>query len=239
MGDERIMIDHANTVSLLVGTLDQAMKRLEAYVAAHGMLCDRDDEVFAKGSIALQAARGGNDPLVDAGDLFSAKLAIVPLDDEERGFSDSALPDRVVAAGMNALDRAETDMNEYVSGVTPDWDEGMIAVAVYRAMVRAARLRGFSCRHETSARDAWDKIEATDPADAARTFSHREFEESQGEWMGGVVIVSANTEASPILDTRYDVDMTFDDSEQNNLRAIVRTIREPSGDDAGRKDAES
>jgi hypothetical protein len=34
------------------------------------------------------------------------------------------VPDSVVHAGIEAWDKANKDLENYVSGVTPDWDEG-------------------------------------------------------------------------------------------------------------------
>lgn len=65
-------------------------------------------------------------------------MKLVPVDDINRPFSDSLLPPEMIYAGMAALDQAETDMANYVPGVTTDWDQGMMAVSVYRAMVHAA-----------------------------------------------------------------------------------------------------
>jgi hypothetical protein len=61
----------------------------------------------------------------------------VPVDDDSRAFSDPIIPEPMVFAGIYAVERALDDMNNYVSGKTIDWDSGMIAVAVYRAMVAA------------------------------------------------------------------------------------------------------
>lgn len=62
----------------------------------------------------------------------------LPLDDPERPFSDSALPEAMIWAGVEALGRAETDLLKYEPGKTIDWDQGMIVVAIYRAMTQAA-----------------------------------------------------------------------------------------------------
>lgn len=44
----------------------------------------------------------------------------------------------MIEAGEQVLERADEDMHNYVSGITPDWDYGMEASAVYRAMYDAA-----------------------------------------------------------------------------------------------------
>jgi hypothetical protein len=60
---------------------------------------------------------------------------LVPADDPQRPFCDPAIPDEMVFAGSDALDKADEDLRK---GVGPDWDTGMICVAVYRAMLAAA-----------------------------------------------------------------------------------------------------
>lgn len=47
------------------------------------------------------------------------------------------IPDEAIEAGVNAWDAARHDMENYVSGITTDWDEGMIVAAIFKAM-RAA-----------------------------------------------------------------------------------------------------
>lgn len=49
------------------------------------------------------------------------------------------IPDEVIEAGISAWDAAKHDMENYVSGVTTDWDEGMIVAAIYKAMIAALR----------------------------------------------------------------------------------------------------
>ena len=99
-------------------------------------------------------------------------LDLMPTDDASRSFSDTLLPETMVFAGMAALDRAHADMAAYRSGETIDWDDGMIAVAVWRAMAGAWRTaRGaFVCsldgRPETAA-----AVEADDAIEAARSYA--------------------------------------------------------------------
>lgn len=62
---------------------------------------------------------------------------LVPVDGGPN-LSDSTLPDEMIHAGAEAIERTQHDLANYVSGVTIDWDSGMIAVAVYRAMLSAA-----------------------------------------------------------------------------------------------------
>lgn len=63
---------------------------------------------------------------------------VIPVDDPKRDHADSALPEAMIFAGAEALDRCREDLENYVAGETPDWDSGMTAVAVFRAMTSAA-----------------------------------------------------------------------------------------------------
>ncbi|MEY9198727.1 hypothetical protein ABIA16_003843 [Sinorhizobium fredii] len=63
---------------------------------------------------------------------------LVPKDDDRREFSDSALPAAMISAGADVLEKASDDLRNYVAGETIDWDYGMEAVAVYRAMLSAS-----------------------------------------------------------------------------------------------------
>ena len=62
---------------------------------------------------------------------------ILPMDIGTREFADSALPFYMIAAGMDMLEKIAEDELNYVPGETIDWDYGMAAVAVYRAMCHA------------------------------------------------------------------------------------------------------
>lgn len=62
----------------------------------------------------------------------------VPEDYVRRPFADSLLPDKMVRAGIAVCDQIDEDNLNYVAGVTTDWDEGMVCVAIYRAMLSAA-----------------------------------------------------------------------------------------------------
>jgi hypothetical protein len=53
-------------------------------------------------------------------------------------FSDSTLPLAMIEAGMAVQDQIHADTVNYVAGETTDWDQGMVAVAIYRAMLSAA-----------------------------------------------------------------------------------------------------
>ena len=53
-------------------------------------------------------------------------------------FSDSTLPLAMIEAGMAVQDQVADDNANYVAGETTDWDQGMVAVAIYRAMLSAA-----------------------------------------------------------------------------------------------------
>lgn len=68
-----------------------------------------------------------------AGQLSRLIEALV--DDPHR--IDAGIPDAAIEAGIAAWDRARHDMENYVSGVTADWDEGMIVAAIFKAVARA------------------------------------------------------------------------------------------------------
>lgn len=63
---------------------------------------------------------------------------LVPLDDEGRCIADSALPHEMIEAGIRVQEQVNDDNSNYVAGETTDWDCGMVAVAIYRAMLAAA-----------------------------------------------------------------------------------------------------
>ena len=50
----------------------------------------------------------------------------------------AGIPWPVIEAGMQAAERCDHDLANYVSGETPDWDQGMICAAIFKAMARAA-----------------------------------------------------------------------------------------------------
>lgn len=68
----------------------------------------------------------------------TAALAMLPMDDEDRPFSDSQLPRAMIYAGASVLERAYDDLAGHNGPDYPDWDYGMEAVAVWRAMSAAA-----------------------------------------------------------------------------------------------------
>ncbi|RVT75646.1 hypothetical protein EM858_14460 [Agrobacterium sp. CNPSo 2736] len=63
---------------------------------------------------------------------------LVPTDDETRCVADSALPHEMIEAGIRVQEQVNDDNCNYVAGETTDWDCGMVAVAIYRAMLAAA-----------------------------------------------------------------------------------------------------
>ena len=66
---------------------------------------------------------------------IDAKLAAL---DAERDWICSGIPDEAVEAGIAAWDKAKHDLENYTSGETADWDEGMIVCAIYKAMAPLA-----------------------------------------------------------------------------------------------------
>ncbi|QDH50393.1 hypothetical protein [Caulobacter phage KcrB] len=69
-------------------------------------------------------------PTKDAGEWVT-----VPRDDDARSFSDSILPPAMIDAGVEVLDQVHLDLAGHNGKDVPDWDDGMVAVAVYRAML--------------------------------------------------------------------------------------------------------
>ncbi len=66
-----------------------------------------------------------------------SRFATLPVDDTSRDHSDSVLPFEMISAGAEALEACREDLSNYVAGETPDWDFGMTAVRVFRAMTAA------------------------------------------------------------------------------------------------------
>ena len=204
---------HEDIVAELHKRLETTLKRLSAHIEAHGMLDDREDETLVMGALVLQEAQDSG-LIVDG--AFGATLGVVPLDDETREFADSVLGERMIGAGMAALERVDHDNANYVSGTTIDWDHGMAAVAVFRAMTRASRSRTYACQLEIEDRGVYAEVEATGPEDAAKAFALRTFHENEGEWMGGRVMVLQMPlgDAAPdlsftVFGGRYDTDIQF------------------------------
>lgn len=67
--------------------------------------------------------------------LQAMDAVIVPRDDIRRDFSDSQLPREMIDAGFDVLEHCDEDL---MKATGPDWDYGMEAVAVYRAMLSKA-----------------------------------------------------------------------------------------------------
>ena len=204
--------------------LGATLRVLGAHIEAHGMLDPREDETLAFGSLAhLAAIETG---VIDAATgKVPSTLALLPVDDDMRPFSDPLLTDAMVHAGMDVFDRVRTDLANYVPGETIDWDDGMKAVAVYRAMTRAALARPYRCRLDIDdTMTSTIVVEISEQA-AVRRFALDTFNAAQGEWMGGTVtVVSAENDdpdeeremlaAKAILfGRRYDVSIDFEDGE--------------------------
>ncbi len=67
--------------------------------------------------------------------LQAMDAVIVPKDDLNRFVSDSQLPREMIDAGFDVLEQCDEDL---MNATGPDWDYGMEAVAVYRAMLSKA-----------------------------------------------------------------------------------------------------
>ena len=50
----------------------------------------------------------------------------------------AGVPEHLIEAGTLVLERADNDLANHISGETIDWDYGMEAAAVFKAMLRAA-----------------------------------------------------------------------------------------------------
>lgn len=48
----------------------------------------------------------------------------------------AGVPEAVIEAGIAVQEQADADHRNYVAGVTTDWDEGMLATATFKAMLR-------------------------------------------------------------------------------------------------------
>ena len=69
----------------------------------------------------------GQDSILNVGKVFDRKNVTAGIDES------------IIVAGMDAMDLCDHDLENYVSGVTPDWDQGMIVGFIYKAMLRAHR----------------------------------------------------------------------------------------------------
>lgn len=220
--------DHASIVAHLYTSLEHVTKRLGAYVAKHGMMDDREDETFAFASVALDAARQSG--LIEEDGSFSESFGIVPVDDEFRQIADPVISDELVNAGMEVCDRQFADhiadLADDAAGrprdpERADWDDGMLCVGIYRAMVRRARSRPYHCRLDISGTEEWTRVSATSHKDAARVFAMLTFHANEGEWMGGKVVVALDPEFAALFGEDFDVTLDFDDTENRDLRAVA------------------
>lgn len=67
-------------------------------------------------------------------EIAEMQARLAELRAKEPDWIGAGIPDEAVEAGIAAWDKANHDLQNYVSGVTPDWDEGMICCAIYKAM---------------------------------------------------------------------------------------------------------
>lgn len=220
--------DHASIVAQLYARLDHVTKRLGAYVAKHGMMDDREDETFAFAGVALGMARESG--LIEEDGSFSESFGIVPIDDEFRQIADPVISDDLVNAGMEVCDRMHEDhladqlddnLGRPRDPERADWDDGMLCIGIYRAMVRQARSRPHVCRLDASGADDWTEVMATSHKDAARVFAMRTFHANEGEWMGGKITVALDPEFAVLFGEDFDVTLDFDDTENRDLRAVA------------------
>ena len=71
-------------------------------------------------------------------DEIKARVRGLLVDDPN--WIEAGVPDAAIEAGIAAWDQAKHDMENYVSGETADWDEGMIVAAIFKAVGRASIL---------------------------------------------------------------------------------------------------
>ena len=176
-------------VAALHEQLAATLSSLKAHIGTHGMIDGNENEILANGALALDRARETG--LIARSGGFNPVMGIVPLDDETRDFADSMLTDHMIDAGMDSLDQVARDKDDDERGLPgerPDWDQGMIAVAAYRAMVRSSRQRTYACALEID-RGNYTRVQATGPQEAARVYALDYFNAAEGEWMGGGVVV--------------------------------------------------
>lgn len=227
--------DHASIVAHLYSNLEHVTRRLGTYVAKHGMMDDREDETFAFASVALDAARQSG--LIEEDGSFSESFGIVPVDDEFRQIADPVISDDLVNAGMEVCDRMHEDhladqlddnLGRPHDPERADWDDGMLCVGIYRAMVRQARSRPYHCRLDTSGAEEWTRVSATSNKDAARVFAMLTFHANEGEWMGGKVTVALDPEFAVLFAEDFDVTLDFDETPNRDLRAVAVRCSEQS-----------
>jgi hypothetical protein len=111
-----------------------------------GEACERGD---------AEGGRRPDSPSISSPPVEQARVCTVPVDPT----------DDMIEAGEAQLERCDEDMHNYVSGVTTDWDYGMEAEAVFRAML-AARPASPPPIPDERMRKALERLELllTDPA---------------------------------------------------------------------------
>jgi len=112
---------------------------------------DKAAGVIAEAMKDYQFERTGKPPsnyvlmaqaLHDAGLLLPEGFVAVQRDDNARPMSDSLLPHDVIMAGVAVCDQMHEDNANYIAGETTDWDDGMLCVGIYRAMIQAQGEQG-------------------------------------------------------------------------------------------------
>ena len=74
-------------------------------------------------------------PTMISDELIQELNRILNIDDSK--YVCEGIPDYVIEAGMDAQDKIDDDLKNYESGVTPDWDQGMIAAFIFKQMMKA------------------------------------------------------------------------------------------------------
>lgn len=81
-----------------------------------------------------EALRSRPSPAPVAGEVERLRTMLV----DDPNNTCAGIPDSAIEAGMVAWDKAQADLERYVSGVTRDWDEGMVVAAIFKAVARTA-----------------------------------------------------------------------------------------------------
>ena len=194
---------------------------LSRHIEANGKIDVREDETLALGACALAEAHAAG--FIDENDRFDERYALIAVDDDRLSYSDSLLDDEIIDDACKLFDRIDEDNRTYVSGETTDWDQGMVAVAVFRTMVRSMRERTYIVRHEGESRTALELVQGVSLQDAAQVHAFHTFHDMKGEWMGGrICVMAANGQdlrdpatatALDMIGVTFDTDIDFPEDE--------------------------
>jgi hypothetical protein len=215
-----------DAIAELHRSLEATIGALAAEVERNGSPSKLVDEILSRGSLALERAVACG-VISHGGGRISSEGSFLPIDDDRLPLSDGLLDADVVQAGIEQLERVDRDMANYVAGETIDWDHGMTAVAVYRAMTRQGRLSTYRTRLDVDARADIVEVQAVSPEDAAGVRAMNLFHASEGEWMGGVITVALDATDADAMDARgvrIDCAIEFDAARDGETYAATRPL---------------